>query len=151
MRVERSRVVSAPADVVWSAVRDPSRYGEILGFGTWDPRGEETTGVGARYRIKLPVGSIVLGGEVEVVECDDRCELAWHSVTGVDHRGRWRLRPSRRGNGTEVTLRLAYQAPGGVLGLLANYAAAPFVQRLLDQALDGVDKHVRSLRRPVRR
>ena len=144
--MDRSRIVSAPRDVVWNVVRDPSRYEEILGFGTWQPRDEHATGVGARYRIRLPVGSIVLGGEVEIVECDDHQEMAWHSVTGVDHRGRWRLRPSKRGNGTEVTLRLAYHAPGGVLGLMADYVSAVYVGRLLDKALDGVDRHARSLK-----
>jgi uncharacterized membrane protein len=106
-----------------------------------------TSGIGARYRIRLPVGTILLGGEVEIVECDDHDEMAWHSVTGVDHRGRWRLRPSRRGNGTEVTLRLAYQAPGGILGLMADYVSAVYVGRLLDRALDGLDRQARRAKR----
>lgn len=144
MRVERRRLVDAPLPAVWEVVRDPSRYAEVLGFGAWEPRGEATTGVGARYRMRLPVGTILLGGEVEIVECDDHHELAWHSVTGVDHRGRWKLRAAgdRR---TQVSLRLAYQAPGGVLGLVAGYVAGPFVGRLLDAALDGVASHVRQL------
>jgi len=141
MRIDRTRVIDAPVSVVWDAVSDPSRYPEIMGFGDWEPRSEKTTGVGARYRLRLQVGSIILGGDVEVVECDDRCELAWHSITGVDQRGRWRLR-STPDDGTRVTLRLAYQAPGGILGLMADYVAAFYVRRILDQALDGVVEHV---------
>jgi uncharacterized membrane protein len=147
MRVERSRIISAPREVIWDLVRDPSHYEQVLGFGSWQPRGEMTSGIGARYRIRLPVGTILLGGEVEIVECDDHDEMAWHSVTGVDHRGRWRLRPSRRGNGTEVTLRLAYQAPGGILGLMADYVSAVYVGRLLDRALDGLDRQARRAKR----
>jgi len=141
MRIDRTRVVDAPMDAVWNAVRDPSRYPEILGFGEWEPRGDTTTGVGARYRLRLQVGSIVLGGDVEIVECDEKCDLAWNSITGVDQRGRWRLRPAPDG-GTTVTLRLAYQAPGGILGLMADYVAAFYVRRLLDEALDAVVEHV---------
>jgi uncharacterized membrane protein len=141
MRIDRTRVIDAPVSAVWNAVCDPSRYPEVLGFGQWEPRGDQTTGVGARYRLRLPVGSIVLGGEVEVVESDDRCELAWNSVTGVEQRGRWRLRATPDG-GTKVTLRMAYQAPGGILGLMADYVAAFYVRRLLDQALDSVVEHV---------
>lgn len=141
MRIDRTRVIDAPVSAVWDAVSDPSRYPEILGLGDWEPRGEQLTGVGARYRLRLPLGSIVLGGEVEVVECDDKCELAWNSVTGVDQRGRWRLRPTPDG-GTKVTLRLSYQAPGGILGLMADYVAAVYVRRMLDRALDGVVEHV---------
>ena len=139
MRVERSRVVDAPLAAVWDVVRDPSRYGDVLGFGDWTPRGEQTEGVGARYRIHLPIGSILLGGEVEIVECDDRREMAWHSVTGVDHRGRWRLR-ALDDNKTKVTLRLAYQAPGGFLGVVAGYVALPIVTSLLDRSLEGVER-----------
>lgn len=137
MRVERSRVVDAPLAAVWDVVRDPSRYPEVLGFGDWSPRTEQTQGVGARYRIHLPIGSILLGGDVEIVECDDRHEMAWHSVTGIDHRGRWRLRALDDGR-TRVTLRLAYQAPGGFLGVVAGYVAMPMVAGLLDQSLDGI-------------
>ena len=36
----------------------------------------------------------------------------------LDQRGRWRLR-EREGEGTEVSLRISYQAPGGILGLIA--------------------------------
>jgi uncharacterized membrane protein len=141
VRVDRSRVVDAPLDAVWEVVRDPSGYADILGFGDWTPRSEQTTGVGARYRVHYPVGSILLGGDVEIVECDDRCELAWHSVTGVDHRGRWRLRPTGDDR-TQVMLRLAYQAPGGLLGLMADYVSAVYIRGLLDRALDGVEERV---------
>ena len=39
--------------------------------------------------------------------------------TGIDHRGRWRLREEPDGR-TRVELRLSYQAPGGVLGLVSD-------------------------------
>ena len=43
--------------------------------------------------------------------------MAWTSVTGIDQRGRWRLRETEDGR-TRVTLRLAYGAPGGILGFV---------------------------------
>jgi uncharacterized membrane protein len=48
-------------------------------------------------------------------------------------RGRWRLR--QRGDCTEVQLRLAYQAPGGLMGLIADRVAAPMVSRSLKRSL----------------
>ena len=49
--------------------------------------------------------------------------MAWTSVTGIDQRGRWRLREQDDGT-TKVTLRLAYQAPGGLLGMISDQVSA---------------------------
>ena len=65
--------------------------------------------------MRMRVGSADVGGLVEVVEFDAPGDLAWTSVTGIDQRGRWRLRETADGR-TRVTLRLAYDAPGGLLG-----------------------------------
>ena len=55
--------------------------------------------------------------------------MAWTSVTGVDQRGRWRLR--RVGGGrTRVEFRFAYGvAGGGTVGWLAEMVAAPTLSR----------------------
>ena len=67
--------------------------------------------LGARYRMLMRVGSADVGGLIEIVEFDDGRDLAWTSVTGIDQRGRWRIRETPDGR-TRVTLRLSYGAPG---------------------------------------
>ena len=52
--------------------------------------------MGSRYRMRMHVGSADVGGLVEVVELDENRDLAWTSVTGIDQRGRWRLRDCRK-------------------------------------------------------
>jgi uncharacterized membrane protein len=53
--------------------------------------------------------------------------LAWTSVTGIDQRGRFRLRDAGQGR-TRVELRLAYGVAGsGLTGWLAERVAAPTV------------------------
>ena len=69
--------------------------------------------------MRMRVGSAEIGGLVEVVEWDEPCDMAWTSVKGIDQRGRWRLREQEDGT-TKVTLRLAYQAPGGLLGIISD-------------------------------
>jgi len=59
----------------------------------------------------MQVGSVPVGATVEVITRDEGRDLAWASVTGLDHRGRWRLRPNHDG-GTDVTFRIAYTVPG---------------------------------------
>src|SRR5438067_5321606 len=128
MRVEESIVIDAPPDDVWAVIHDPSSYDDLLSdVGTWRPAGEQTSGVGARYQFHMQVGSALVGGLVEFVEATRPRDLAWTSITGIDHRGRWRLREIEPGR-TKATFRLVWQAPGGLLGLIADRLAAPFVK-----------------------
>ena len=53
-------------------------------------------GCGARYRLLMHVGSADVGGLIEIVEFDTGRDLAWTSITGIDQRGRWRLREAGR-------------------------------------------------------
>lgn len=136
MRVEASIEVPAPPSDVWPLVSDPTRLPHVIAaLARWEIAGEIPEGLGARYRVLMQVGSAPVGGLVEIVEFDEPRDIAWTSITGVDHRGRWRLRQHRPGC-TRVTLRLAYSAPGGVLGLLADRVAAPFVRRNLCRTLE---------------
>jgi len=99
----------------------------------------------------MRIASVELGGLVEIVEFDPPCDMAWSGVTGVEQRGRWRLRHRKRG-GTHVELRLTYHAPGGLMGAIADLVASSIVKRDLQRSLDalkrGLEKraHVRSER-----
>ena len=55
-------------------------------------------------------------------------------ITGVSLRGRIRLRDCADGR-TKVTYRLAYQAPGGILGYIADRVAVRQVGRTLSADL----------------
>jgi uncharacterized membrane protein len=128
MRVAASTTVTAPADRVWSVVSDPERVLSYMsGITRWEVVSEQPIGLGARYRILLRVGSAEIGGLIEVVEWVPGRELAWTSVTGLDQRGRWRLRDAGEGR-TRAELRLAYGVAGaGLTGWLAERIAAPTV------------------------
>ena len=65
---------------------------------------------------------------MEVVEFAPPYELAWTSLTGVDQRGRWRLRVLPGGL-TAIELRLAYGVAGsGLSGWVAERVAAPTIR-----------------------
>ena len=80
---------------------------------------EGPVGVGSRYTVHWKVGSVPIGGVVEVTEFDEARDLAFIGITGVGLRGRFRLRENGAGR-TKVTFRLSYEAPGGLLGLIAD-------------------------------
>ena len=135
--------VSAPPEVVWQFVADPARYLHFMaGITRWEVAGGRSTGLGARYRMLMRVGSAEIGGLVEVVEWEEARELAWTSVTGVDQRGRWRLRTRPNGR-TRVELRIAYGVAGsGLLGWLAERTAAPQVTGHLRRTLQQLKRQV---------
>jgi uncharacterized membrane protein len=90
--------------------------------------------VGARYTVHWKIGLVTVGGLIEVVEFDEGRDLAWVGITGVTLRGRIRLRDAGEGH-TKVTFRLSYQAPGGLLGYIADRIAVRQVGRTLAEDL----------------
>jgi uncharacterized membrane protein len=144
MRVSEERRFQADRETVWAWIRDPARYPEFMdGVSRWSAIGNKGIGCGARWDVRLQIGAAPIGGVVEVVEFDEPGDIAWNSVTGVTMRGRWRLR-ERGSGGTEVGLRLAYQAPGGLMGLIADRVAAPMVARSLRRSLRNLQMLVES-------
>jgi carbon monoxide dehydrogenase subunit G len=147
MRVGARILVSAPASSVWAFIADPAHYLHFMhGVTRWEVAGDAEQGIGARYRTLMHVGSAEIGGLVEVVEWDEPTDLAWTSVTGIDQRGRWRLRerdnpphPPR----TDVELRLSYGVAGsGPIGWLAERIAAPTVRGHLRRSLQQLKRQV---------
>jgi uncharacterized membrane protein len=143
MRVSASTGIAAPIERVWEIVSDPTCALSFLsGVTRWEVASDEATGLGARYRVLFRVGSAEVGGLIEVVEWDPPCDLAWTSVTGIDQRGRFRLRRGSSGQ-TRVELRLAYGVAGsGLSGWIAERVAAPTMRGHLERSLQQLKRLV---------
>jgi uncharacterized membrane protein len=143
MRVEQSIAIEASPEAIWELVSDPARYPSFMsGITRFDVAGDHVDGAGARYMMRMHVGSAQVGGEVEIVEYDAPNDMAWTSVTGIDQRGRWRLRARPEGR-THVELRLSYGVAGsGLFGWLAERVAAPTVQDNLRRSLHQLKRQV---------
>jgi uncharacterized membrane protein len=144
MRVGAALDISAPPEVIWAFVDDPSRYLHFMaGITRWEVVSDHPTGPGARYRMLMHVGSAEVGGLVEVVEHAPGRDLAWTSVVGIDQRGRWRLRQTHRAGVTRVELRLSYGVAGsGLSGWIAERVAAPTVRGHLRRSLQQLKRQV---------
>jgi uncharacterized membrane protein len=136
VRIEQKVTVDADRHLVWDYVTEPANYPVFIeGLTRWDIAGEKHKGLGARYRMLIHVGAADVGGLIEIVEWQPEGDMAWSSVTGVDQRGRWRLRELGDGR-TRVTFRFAYGvAGGGIPGLIAERVAAPGLSRRFRQSL----------------
>jgi uncharacterized membrane protein len=143
VRIVEAVEIAAPPEGVWELLGDPERYLHFMsGFTRWEVVSDNPTGEGARYRMLLRVGSAEVGGLVEVVEWNEPREIAWNSITGIDQRGRWRVRSRDRGR-TRVELRLSYGIAGaGVLGVVAERIAAPTVRGHLRRTLRALKRQV---------
>jgi len=143
MRVGAVIDISAPAEAVWEYVSDPERYLHFMsGVTRWEVVSDEPRGLGARYRMLFRVGSAEVGGLIEVIEYVECRDVAWTSVTGLDQRGRWRLRQRDAGR-THVELRLSYGVAGaGLFGSLAERVAAPTVRGHLERTVQQLKRQV---------
>jgi len=143
MRLNESIEISAPQSLVWEYLAEPTHYLHFMsGVTRWEPASDRRSGLGARYRMLIRVGAAEVGGLIEFVEWRPETDMAWTSVTGIDQRGRWRIR-GRPGGRTRVELRYAYGVAGaGITGLLAERVAAPALSRHLRRSLQQLKREV---------
>jgi uncharacterized membrane protein len=143
MRLNESIVISASPKLVWDYLAEPSNYLHFMsGVTRWEVAGEQRSGLGARYRMLIRVGSAEVGGLIEIVEWKEERDMAWSSVQGVDQRGRWRLRELPDGR-TRVELRFAYGVAGsGIPGWIAELFAAPQLGGHLRRSLQQLKRQV---------
>jgi uncharacterized membrane protein len=143
MRLDQSVRISAPPQTVWDYLADPENYLRFMsGLTRWEVVGEKANGLGARYRILLRVGAAEVGGLIEMIEWDEPYDIAWHSVTGIDQRGRWRIR-QQDGNRCRVEFRFAYGVVGGGPGgWLTEISAAPLLRRQMRSSLQQLKRQV---------
>ncbi|MGI8845565.1 MAG: AMP-binding protein [Thermoleophilaceae bacterium] len=160
MRIEEKVTLDAARGEVWESLADPTLYPRFISNirqmeargrapaadqaeGSEDTPDEDDeegieeqsdAAVGSRYALRMHVGSADIGGTIEIVELHQGRDIAWTSITGIDQRGRWRLRDNGDG-GTDVMLRLSYDSPGGMLGAVADQLASRQVRSNLRQGL----------------
>src|SRR5947209_9852155 len=141
MRIDHSTTINAPREKVWELIADPANYAGLLDWVTsFEPVGEtDEPRVGARYDMRVQVGSADVGGLVEIVEYEEQCDIVWTSVTGVEQRGRLRLRDAGDGC-VRLTMRLSYGAPGLLLGTLAELVSVPQVGASVRRSLANVKR-----------
>jgi acyl-CoA synthetase (AMP-forming)/AMP-acid ligase II/carbon monoxide dehydrogenase subunit G len=134
MRVEREILIDASPEEIWEVVSNPDNYDRFWHGLTRLERKNDEQGLGARFVLRMRIGSADIGGLIELVECDENADMAWTSITGIDHRVRWRLREADDGR-TRVVLRLSWNSPGGLLGSVADRVGAPMVATMLEETL----------------
>lgn len=112
--VKRSITVGAPADELSEYWRDPEQLTRLVGsVADVTDAGEDRH----RWEVQPPRGPNV-AWETEIVEDRPGELLRWESVEGatIATEGTVRFRPAAGDRGTEVTLELDFDPPGGEIG-----------------------------------
>jgi uncharacterized membrane protein len=137
MRIEETVEVDAPSARVWKLIEDPAALTD-LDDGLSVEADPETpkSGLHARYRVLWRIGPVPIGADVEIVELTPGRELAWTSLTGIEHRFRFRLRELEGGR-ARLVLRFGYNS-AGPLGILADLASYGRVRTTLRRLLAAV-------------
>jgi fatty-acyl-CoA synthase len=136
MRIEQSIDVNATPEEIWPLISEADGLAKVLaGVTRWEVEGRRKSGLGTRYKMLMEVGSAQIGGLIEVVEYHECLDLAWTSITGIDQRGRWRLREQPDGS-TRVTLRLSYHSPGTFFAPLTDQISSRIVRGNIKESLE---------------
>lgn len=134
-RVSQKVRIDRDPKEVFALVGNPARYPEFLTAMTrWKPASDRIEGVGARFRVLMKVGSVEVGGIVEVDRWDEDACISWQAVKGLRQTGRWLLTPAG-GGATDLTLEVSYDVGGGAIGQLVERIAARTVSRNLRATL----------------
>lgn len=143
MRLNESIEISAAPEPIWDYLARPENYLRFMsGVTRWEVEGEKRSGLGTRCRMLIRVGAAEVGGLIEWVEFSQPGDMAWTSVTGVDQRGRFRIREAGEGR-SRVEMRYAYGvAGGGIPGWISEMVAAPTLGRHVRRTLQQLKRQV---------
>ncbi len=107
----------------------------LEGIGRWKPLGRRTRGAGARFDVEMKALGLPLHNVLVLDSWREPDEITWVSESGlISQRGGWTFKPL--GDGTEVTLTIAYRPPAGVVGGLVAGRVDGLVRKRLERALE---------------
>ena len=133
----RTVIARQPAEV-FAWVADPGHVALVLDdVDRWEPLDDRTGGVGARFDVSMHALGLPLENVLVLDRWDEPREIGWRSESGlIAQSGAWRFEPC--GAGTEVTLTIGYEPPGGALGGLLASRVDGMVRARLERALEGM-------------
>jgi uncharacterized membrane protein len=132
-----ARIVIArePPDV-FAWVSDHRNVPAVLeGVDRWQPLGDSTVGVGARFDVSMRALGLPLENVLIIDRWEEPSAIGWRSESGlIAQSGGWRFAP--RAGGTEVVLTIGYEPPGGAIGGLLAGSVDGVVRSRLQRALE---------------
>jgi uncharacterized membrane protein len=141
-RLEFSAAVTVrcPPTRAFDYFADHKHVAAVLeGVSRWDPIGEQTQGVGARYNVEMDAVGFPLKSVLRLNRWTRPREIGWVSESGlIKQEGGFKFK--RVGDGVHIELRIVYVPPAGFLGAAVARALDATVRRRLEQALGRIKR-----------
>lgn len=107
------------------------------GVSRWDPIGDQTQGVGARYAVEMLAMGFPLRSVLRLNRWRRPQEIGWISESGlIKQSGAFTFAPVK--GGTRIELRITYEPPGSILGAAVARRLDGFVRGRLAAAMDRI-------------
>ena len=117
---------------------DHRHVAQVLdGVNRWEPIGEQTQGIGARYAVEMQAIGIPLRSVLRLDRWRRGHEIGWVSESGlIKQRGGFTFAPA--GKGVRITLHIEYEPPASVVGATVARTLDGFVRRRLEAAMQSI-------------
>jgi uncharacterized membrane protein len=114
---------------------DHRHVAEVLeGVSRWQPLGDQTRGVGARYSVEMLAFGFPLKNVLRLHRWERPREIGWVSESGlVRQEGGFTF--TETADGVRIRLRIAYEPPGSIVGAAVAQRVDGVVRRRLERAL----------------
>ena len=118
---------------------DHRHVAQVLdGVSRWEPIGQKTQGVGARYAVEMQAFGLPLRSVLRLDRWRRPSEIGWVSESGlIKQEGGFTFTPSRNG-ATRIELRIDYTPPASALGAAVAGRLDGFVRRRLAAAMERI-------------
>lgn len=136
--------VKVPPEKAFDYFADYRHVPSILdGVTKWEPLGAKTRGVGALYTVEMKAIGFPLGNVLRLERWRRPDEIGWKSVSGlIKQEGGFTFTKVKQG--VRIELRIAYEPPAAVVGMLVAQRVDGMVRRRLENALDRVQETLES-------
>jgi uncharacterized membrane protein len=127
--------VSTTPERAFDYFADHRHVPEVLeGVSRWEPIGERSTGVGARYDVEMITFGVPLRNVLRLNRWRRPREIGWVSESGlIKQEGGFRFTPDP--GGVRIELRIAYEPPASILGAAVAHRFDGLVRGRLERAL----------------
>ncbi|MFE3293653.1 SRPBCC family protein [Rhodococcus sp. NPDC059234] len=125
--IHRVAVARVPVEAGFAFVDDYRNVPSwMFGVTRFEPLGEQTRGLGARFDAVMQIGPKALGSRVEITAWEQDSLIRLESIDGISNSSTWRFAPTADG-ATELTVDFEYSLPGGLLGKALAKIVEPVV------------------------